>query len=313
MKIPVFAACITYCAATAAFAQPEAPPACAADFSVQVLGSGGPLRENDRASASYLVWSDNHAKIMIDAGAGSAMRFYQSGASRADLDAILLSHLHVDHSADLPAHLKTGAFGDDPFGDRREIAVVGPSGDGAFPGVTEWLDRLIGPQGAYRYLNAYLRGADGAPRLAPREVDIGAATLTRVYSAEGLSAFAHPVRHGAVPALGYLVEKNGKRIVFMGDQNADNEAFESAFGDDGVDLLIAHHSTYQTDGDDEPYFIHRSPRQIGELAAAIGARRVVLAHNFQKSLDRLPSSLAAIAEFYDGSATVAEDLDCFKP
>src|SRR5579862_10028706 len=67
---------------------------------VQVLGSGGPELEDKRASSSYLVWKDDRPRILIDAGGGSALRFGQSGAHVAELDAILFTHLHIDHSAD---------------------------------------------------------------------------------------------------------------------------------------------------------------------------------------------------------------------
>jgi hypothetical protein len=56
---------------------------------VQVLGSGGPELQDKRASSSYLVWLQ-----------GSALRFGQSGAQMAQLDALLFTHFHVDHTAD---------------------------------------------------------------------------------------------------------------------------------------------------------------------------------------------------------------------
>jgi hypothetical protein len=33
---------------------------------VQILGSGGPRINGERASASYLLWVDNQAKILVD-------------------------------------------------------------------------------------------------------------------------------------------------------------------------------------------------------------------------------------------------------
>ena len=70
---------------------------------VQVLGSGGPELQDKRASSSYLVWQDGRARVLIDAGGGSALRFGESGAKMSQLDVILFTHFHVDHSADFPA------------------------------------------------------------------------------------------------------------------------------------------------------------------------------------------------------------------
>ena len=67
---------------------------------VQVLGSGGPELQDKRASSSYLVWEDGRARALVDAGGGSALRFGESGAQMSQLDVILFSHFHVDHSGD---------------------------------------------------------------------------------------------------------------------------------------------------------------------------------------------------------------------
>jgi Metallo-beta-lactamase superfamily len=72
---------------------------------VQVLGSGRPELQDKRASSSYLVWQEGQARVLVDAGGGSALRFGESGAKMSQLDVILFSHFHVDHSADFRADL----------------------------------------------------------------------------------------------------------------------------------------------------------------------------------------------------------------
>src|SRR6516225_4474688 len=55
---------------------------------LQVLGSGGPELQDKRASSSYLIWEDGKARVLVDAGGGSALRFGESGARMSDLDAM---------------------------------------------------------------------------------------------------------------------------------------------------------------------------------------------------------------------------------
>jgi ribonuclease BN (tRNA processing enzyme) len=72
---------------------------CAAGpLTVQILGSGGPAINRDRASASYLLWVGGQAKLLIDMGGGAYPRFGQSLAKTSDLALVAISHLHPDMS-----------------------------------------------------------------------------------------------------------------------------------------------------------------------------------------------------------------------
>jgi ribonuclease BN (tRNA processing enzyme) len=68
--------------------------------------------QDKRASSSYLVWQDGQARVLVDAGGGSALRFGESGAKMSQLDVILFTHIHVDHSADFPALMFSSWFED---------------------------------------------------------------------------------------------------------------------------------------------------------------------------------------------------------
>ena len=96
---------------------------------VQVLGSGGPELQDKRASTSYLVWQDGQARVLVDAGGGSALRFGESGATMSQLDAILFTHFHIDHSADFPALIFSSWFEERD----RSLPVYGPAGNSVFP------------------------------------------------------------------------------------------------------------------------------------------------------------------------------------
>jgi len=90
---------------------------------VQVLGSGGPELQDKRASSSYLVWQDGESRVLVDAGGGSALRFGESGANMSQLDVILFTHFHVDHSSDFPALMFSSWFGERA----RPLPVYGPA------------------------------------------------------------------------------------------------------------------------------------------------------------------------------------------
>ena len=58
------------------------------EVKLQVLGSGGPELNDDRASSSYLIWHKNKAKVLIDAGPGSSVNFGAAQADFADLKVV---------------------------------------------------------------------------------------------------------------------------------------------------------------------------------------------------------------------------------
>ncbi|MFW6049918.1 MAG: MBL fold metallo-hydrolase [Myxococcota bacterium] len=277
-------------------------------MAVQVLGSGGPIADDGRASAGYLLWVDGRVRLLVDAGGGTFLRFAETGARFEDLEAILLTHLHVDHTAGLPALLKSASFGQRD----RPLPVLGPTGDDPFPPLRAFLDALLGrEQGAWGYLGGYLEPGGNPFRLEPREVDVTAPKAAApVWEGGGIEVHAVGVPHGPVPALAYAVRVRGRRIVFAGDQRMDEERFERLAH--GADLLVAHHAVPEGAGE-RARALHATPSRIGAVASRADAGRLVLSHHMARSLSQIDGSRDHIEQRYEGPLHVAEDLDCFSP
>ena len=75
-----------------------------------VLGSGGPDAVG-RASTCFVLSLDGSPRILIDAGSGAFVRLGEAGLSLDHLDLILLTHLHIDHTGELPGILLARAVG----------------------------------------------------------------------------------------------------------------------------------------------------------------------------------------------------------
>jgi ribonuclease BN (tRNA processing enzyme) len=284
---------------------PKAFAVCSAPVAVQVLGSGGPDSNDARASSGYLLWLDGEARLLVDAGGGIFLRFGEAKARFESLDAVAITHLHADHVSDLPALLKSGFFGDR----QRPLPIVGPSGGDVFPGIKEFMHALFDPErGAFRYLSGYLDGSGGMVRADIVEMDAAAETPKAAFGNDRFKLTAVGVKHGPVPALGYLVEVRGRRIAFAGDQNGDNPAFATMIK--GVDILIMDHAVPEM-ADPVARQLHARPSEIGLLAAQAGVKQLVLSHNMARSLGPLKENLALIRQHYDGPTKVAEDLMCF--
>ena len=290
--------------ATQVCAQESAVCPPAEGVALQVLGSGGPIADDGRASASYIVWIDGKSKVLIDAGGGAFLRFGEAGGSFNDLEFVGLSHFHTDHSVDFMALLKSGNFANRD----RPLTVAGPSGTPRFPGLDDFLQANLNSEtGAFKYLSGYLDGSGGLPRLDAREIGADASSGDLLADDEFLAVSAQHVPHGIVPALGFRVETQDKSFVFASDQNGSDPGFPKFASD--ASLLIMHMPIPENAGGAARQ-LHAIPSRIGEVAAESGADRLLLSHFMARSLDSFEDNVAFVRGKFDGELLVAEDLYC---
>ncbi len=279
---------------------------------VQVLGSGGPFVVDNRASSSYVVWVEGHARVLVDAGGGTFLRFRESGARFEDLHLIAVSHLHPDHVADLAALL----WGSDNFRSAR-LALSGPSGDHVYPDTRTFAARLFHEgDGAFPGLSWLLgNGEDGYP-LDVTVIDATTLEPGTVIETDELSVTALGVPHSA-PALAYRVQVGDASIVFSSDQNGTNPEFVR-FAQD-ADVLIMHFAiSSQASGGVTNS--HAPPDVVGRIAAEAGVEKLVLSHFLGVneshprfgtfSMDAFAESIAVVSEFYSGELIESTDLLC---
>ena len=272
---------------------------------LQILGSGGPIADDGRASTGYVVWIDGRSRVLIDAGGGTFLRFGEAGATFEDLDFLGLSHFHTDHSADFPALVKSGNFSDRD----RPLSIAGPEGDGPFPGLKDFLQAMLGKEhGAYAYLSAFLDGTADTPMLTPREVPAGKVTV--VYTSEDLNIDAMQVPHGIVPAVAFRVRIGDQTFVFASDQNGDDPAFVEFAR--GATVLVMH-MVVPEDVTGVGRRLHAPPSVIGEIAAGVAPSKLVLSHFMARSLRDLDKNVSLVSERFSGEIILAEDLACVRP
>ncbi|MGA8223510.1 MAG: MBL fold metallo-hydrolase [Candidatus Acidiferrales bacterium] len=289
-----------------AFPPPAAAQSCGAQgVAVQVLGSGGPELQDKRASSSYLIWKDGQALALIDAGGGSALRFGESGAQMSQLDVLLFSHFHVDHSGDFAALIKSSWFEDR----NRPLPIYGPPGNDFMPSATEFVSDFFGDKhGAYRYLSELLvPGQGGSYMMQPHDV-VATFTPVAVFHNANLAVSAVRVIHGPVPALAWRVELAGKSIVFSGDTNGTDPGLPRLAMN--ADLFIAHNAVPEGATGVERN-LHMPPSVIGQIAAEAHVKNLVLSHRMLRTLGKEAQTQSEIKKRYSGPLTFANDLDCF--
>lgn len=275
---------------------------CAGDnVSLQVLGSGGPEIDDGRFSSSYLVKHHNKAAVLIDAGSGASFAFGESGAKFEDVQAILLTHLHVDHSVDLPAFIK-GSY----FTNRvSDLSILGPSGNSLMPATSEYVNALLGSSSAYPYLEEYVsKDIASDYNIVVKDVPLERNKVFSYQVSPGVQVQSAFVHHGPVAAVAWRVNIANCSITFSGDMSNQFEVLAS-FAKDS-DILVAHNAVPER-ASKVAKNLHMPPSEIGKVAKQAKVKRLVLSHFMNRTLSVQKQSVAIIRKEYSGPVELATD------
>ena len=246
---------------------------------VTILGSGTAVPVPDRFPSGVLVVVDGLV-VVVDMGPGVLRRLAQAGYGPGQIDTVLLTHFHTDHTADLSALL---------------FALLNPAFAGRPP------LKLIGNVGL-RTLLDHLTAA--WPWLAPRNyelevVEIGPGT----FSIGEVEVNAVRIEHTAA-SLGYrLTAPCGASVALSGDADVCDGLAEVAAG---TDLFICEASF----PDDQYVSGHLTPSLAGAAAARAGTRKLCLTHFYPECDGH--DLLAQARTTFDGEVVLAEDLMRFE-
>jgi len=276
------------------------------DFTLQLLGSGGPISDDQRASSGEILWWKGKSAVLMDAGGGVFLRFGQSGARVEDLKLLALSHFHTDHVSDVPAILKGAYF----FSDNHQVKMVGPMSGGLFPSATKFFADLFNQDnGAFAYLHGLSNASDGL-KLAVNveDVDYRSETPVTVYDQDGLKVTAFGIPHGDVPCLAYRFETADGVIVVSADQNGSRKGFVDFAK--GADILVMP-AAIDENADAASKFLHATPDVIGKIAAQVNPKLLVLNHFMGKSLVMKSDTVAIVKKYFHGDISTSRDLSCY--
>jgi ribonuclease Z len=268
---------------------------------VTLLGTGCPP-PNPRRRGPATLLAAGEARLLVDAGSGVAAQLQQAGLRVADLQRVLLTHLHSDHVIDL-GHLVLTRW---IVGQNAPLEVHGPAGTRAH------VERLLALWAwDIEVRRAHMRDRE-PPRVAVTEIREGV-----VLRDDGLTVTAFEVEHEPVkPAFGFRFDGAGRSVAISGDTRPCENLVRHARD---VDLLVhectdAAHVAWspgcgwptRAEKVRDLAAYHTSPDQVGEIAARAGAGALVLTHLMPGSD---PADLAArAARNFAGRVVVGEDL-----
>jgi ribonuclease BN (tRNA processing enzyme) len=239
---------------------------------VVVLGSGGP-RPFGRAGSSYIVVVEGRPRILVDAGPGAFLRIGELDLNLENVDTVLLTHLHIDHSGDAAAFFNARALtSDGPIVYR----IFGPDGQGLFPKTSRFVDLLVGDGGAFAYQKTF--GAEESFAVRDLPINLNSKRTEIVNESGGLVVEEIATHHGDCPSVAYRISYKGVVVVFSGDMDASALPNLVQLAKN-ADLLIFNCAVLDPPGSpSQLYELHTPPKKIGEAARESGVKRLLLSH-----------------------------------
>ncbi len=212
-----------------------------------VLGSSGSTPTRTNPASGYLVEHDA-TTLWMDAGTGTFMELARL-TDPGRLDAVVISHMHVDHSSDL-----FGLYG---------YLAYGPAGNPPIP--------VFLPHGGARMFSDFAGAGDG-------HVFHHVLEFTEVAANDIAQVGPLSLRFGAsvhsVIANVTRIEAGGRALVYSGDAGPGGDLQEMA---SGVDLFLCE-AKLSGVRDEETYRFHLTASEAGEIASWAGVGHLVLTH-----------------------------------
>jgi ribonuclease BN (tRNA processing enzyme) len=233
-----------------------------------VIGGSGGYPGRGQPCSGYLLQADGFT-IVIDPGYGVAMALTPDGAPR--FDAVLVSHGHPDHCADLNPLLRARAW--------AEVALP------PLP--------VFAPAGAL----------DAVLALDRPEVVAGSHVIHELEPGDELTVGPFQVRTALLPHprpnLGFRIGEGGRSLVYSGDCGPSEQLIELA---DATNLLLAE-SSYAESVPEGIVGALSSAADVGREAASAKAGRLVLTHLMPRTDEA--AAIAAAARSFTGPISVA--------
>jgi len=283
-------------------------------YRLQVLGSGGDTVRETRAGNSYLLWQNGQSRVLVNAGAGSALRFAQAQAHMRDLEVLLFSHVYADSTAALPALVLAAKD------DRRQtpLPIYGPGGRKNIPSTVALVRALFEISGgAYRHLGDVLAPLDKKGlKLQPHNVNVyyrddvptfGKNQVTKqILKTSTFAISAATVGNDEVPTLGWRIDAADTSVVFIDKTMLTNDHLDQLAK--GAQMLVAPLPVLE--GPLAQTFA--SPTRLAELANKAGIKTIVLTHRARSTVDDDQKILEVMQSRFTGDIRFANDLDCYK-
>jgi ribonuclease BN (tRNA processing enzyme) len=238
------------------------------------LGTGSAMPTGERAQSGYLVQTSD-ANILVDCGSGVLHALQRTAVGYEGIDAVLLTHHHLDHISDLDVLLKARWLAGE-----TELTIAGP------PGTADLVADLL-------TVHEYMAG----------RMDLDLRDIGGTFTLAGLSIDSYETTH-SMQCFAYRVRPaaDGPALVLGGDSEAVPGLI--AFADPAG--VLVHDCSFP---DDVDVSNHPTPSQLGEVLGSVAPDigRVYLTHFYPHAGGRIEEMAATVDDAFEGTVKPATD------
>jgi ribonuclease BN (tRNA processing enzyme) len=173
----------------------------AKELSATIIGSGSPIYNENRASASVLI-SAGDSQILVDMGNGTQANLHKHGVDIKQLSGLFFTHHHLDHNEEFVPLLIRSLLG------RHNFNIIGPPNTVK---LTEANIQLYTEDISYRLGKTKRTLVDRQQAFDVKDIQGGES-----FNINGISVSTIKVPH-TIHAIAYRFDYNGQSIVVTGD------------------------------------------------------------------------------------------------
>ncbi len=245
-----------------------------------ILGSGTSIPYKKRGAPGIAV-NVNEYWMLMDAGSGTISKLANLGIDYKNVDFLLFSHLHPDHTLDLVSFLFAQNYTPD-YTRNNKLEIIGPKG------VREFI---------YKFQDIYPWIVPKSYKLIISEIENSKLTF------DGFTLQSTSVKHG-IPSIAFRISDGFNSAVISGDTGYCDEILQIA---KGADLLVLEASfpikKYSTKN-------HLTAEEAGMIARKANVKNLVLKHLYPICDTYDMKSL--ISKEFNGNIIVSEDYTELK-